>query len=62
MDSDGTLNLEPISILQDRTHQLRSRNITQVLVQWQGGSQEDATWENLYLLWKQFPHLVGKLL
>jgi len=47
MDSNGTLNPEPIAILQDRTYQLRSRTITQVLVQWQGESQEDATWENI---------------
>ena len=43
MDSDDTLNPEPIAILQERTHQLRSRTITQVLVQWQGESHEDAT-------------------
>lgn len=35
VDSDGILNPEPIAILQDKTQQLKSRTITQVLVQWQ---------------------------
>lgn len=38
VDSDGILNPEPIAILQDKTQQLKSRTITQVLVQWQGES------------------------
>ena len=61
MDSLGIISLEPIAILQDKTYQLRHKTITQVLVQWQGESKEDATWENLCLL-QQFPHLVGKVL
>ena len=41
------LNPEPVAILATKSHQLRSRLITQVLVQWQDESKEDATWENL---------------
>ena len=36
--------------------------ITEVLVQWQGQSIADATWESLYTLHNRFPHLVGKVL
>ena len=60
--ADLVLSPEPMSILVDKSHQLRNRVITQVLVQWQGESKEDATWENLFDLQQKFPHLVGKVL
>ena len=59
---DQILNPEPVAILATRSHQLRSRLITQVLVQWQDESKDDATWENLFVLQQKFPHLVGKVL
>ena len=62
VDADGILSPEHVAILQVRSHQLRSRTITQVLVQWQGESSDDATWENLHVLQQQFPHLMGKVL
>ena len=62
MTVDQILNLEPVAILATRSHQLRSRLITQVLVQWQDESKDDATWENLFVLQQKFPHLVGKVL
>ncbi|XP_023904375.1 uncharacterized protein LOC112016101 [Quercus suber] len=62
MDSAGILQLEPVAILQQRSKQLRSRTITEVLVQWQGQSTKDATWESLYVLHNKFPHLVFKVL
>ena len=62
IDSDGFLNPEPIAILQQRSKQLRSKLITEVLVQWFGQPPECATWESLYQLRLQFPHLVGKVL
>ena len=55
-------NPEPVAILATRSHQLRSRLITQVLVQWQDESKDDATWESLFVLQQKFPHLVGKVL
>ena len=61
MDSEGILRLEPVVVLQERTHQLKNRSVTQVLVQWQGEQVEHATWESLYLLQQQYPHLVGKV-
>ena len=60
--SAGVLNLELVVILQHKTKQLRSRTISEVLVQWHGHSPEDATWESLYNLQQQFPHLVDKVL
>ena len=62
MDSTGLLQPEPVAILQYRSKQLRSWTITEVLVQWQGQSAKDATWESLYVLHNKFPHLVGKVL
>ncbi|XP_050264076.1 uncharacterized protein LOC126708322 [Quercus robur] len=50
VDLDGFLNPEPTAILQQRFKKLRSRTITEVLVQWQGQSLENATWESLYKL------------
>ena len=60
--STGVLNHEPVAIHHHRTKQLRSRTISEVLVKWHGHSPEDATWESLYTLQRQFPHLVGKVL
>uniref|UniRef100_A0A7N2LQ17 Tf2-1-like SH3-like domain-containing protein n=1 Tax=Quercus lobata TaxID=97700 RepID=A0A7N2LQ17_QUELO len=48
VNADMVLSLEPMSILATRSHHLRSRLITQVLVQWHGKSKDDATWENLF--------------
>ena len=61
VDAEGILNLETIAVLQERSHQLRNRTVTQVLIQWQGEGVENATWENLYQLQQQYPHLVGKV-
>ena len=62
MDQDGQLMLEPIAILQKRVKQLRNRDITEVLVHWQGLPADDATWDSIYQLHLKYPHLVGKVL
>ena len=54
--------LESVLILDRKSIQLRSRTVTQILVQWQGECKEDATWEILYDLQAKFPHLVGNML
>ena len=59
---EGIPMLELEAILKSRSIKLRSRTITQVLIQWQGCTTEDATWEDLYQLQQKFPHLVGKVL
>ena len=61
VNSQGILTLEPVAVIQSRTIQLRRRTITQLLIQWQDGSVDDATWEDLFSLQQQFPHLVGKM-
>ena len=50
MDAKGQVCAEPIKVLQTRSRSLRSREITEVLVQWFGCSLEDATWESLHQL------------
>lgn len=44
VDEEGQIFSEPIAVLQSRTKSLRSRVITEVLVQWMGCPPEDATW------------------
>ena len=61
-NDSGQVHTEPVAILQTRSKSLRSRVITEVLVQWLGTSPEDATWESLHQLQLSFPHLVGKVL
>ena len=53
MDADGSLSPEPVAVLKTRTRNLRGRTITQVLVQWQGESVDDATCcnTNILTLW-----------
>ena len=61
VSAEHILAPEPVAVLDTRTHQLRNRLITQVLVQWQDESKDDATWEHLFDLQQKFPHLVGKV-
>ena len=61
VNSQGFPTLEPVAILQTRSHKLQNRTITQHLIQWQGGTVNDATGEDLFHLQQQFPHLMGKL-
>ena len=43
VDSEGIIRPEPIVVLQERSHQLMHRTVTQVLIQWQGEGTENAT-------------------
>ena len=61
VDFEGIFKPEPVVVLQERSHQLRHRTVTQFLIQWQGEGTKNATWENLYQLQQQFPHLLGKV-
>jgi hypothetical protein len=62
VDSMGLLSPEPSRILDQRTIKKRRHgSATEVLVQWEGSTQEDATWELLFKLQQQYPHLVGKV-
>ena len=57
MDMEGSIILEPEAILNQRTRQLCSRAITEVLIQWHDMQPKDATWELLLQIQQQFPHL-----
>ena len=48
VDDLGQVYTEPVAILQTKDKSLRSRVITEILVQWLGASLEDATWESLH--------------
>jgi hypothetical protein len=62
VDSMGHLSPEPSRILDQRTIKKRRHgSATEVLVQWEGSTQEVATWELLFKLQQQYPHLVGKV-
>ena len=61
VNSQGFLTPELVAVLETRSHKLQNRTITQHLIQWQGGTVDDSTWEDLLYLQQQFPHLVGKL-
>ena len=54
---EGSIILELEAILNQRTRQLHSRAITEVLIQWHGMQLEDATWEPLLQIQQQFLHL-----
>uniref|UniRef100_A0A2N9HVX1 Integrase catalytic domain-containing protein n=1 Tax=Fagus sylvatica TaxID=28930 RepID=A0A2N9HVX1_FAGSY len=63
VNSLGHITPEPVQILQQRhITTRRQQKGTEVLVQWEGASKADATWEVLLKLQQQFPHLVGKVL
>ena len=49
-DLEGAIISKPVAVLKERSHQLRNKTITHVLVQWHGESPDDATWESLYIL------------
>uniref|UniRef100_A0A2N9FP25 Uncharacterized protein n=1 Tax=Fagus sylvatica TaxID=28930 RepID=A0A2N9FP25_FAGSY len=61
MDALGHLAPQSARILEARTiKKRRLPAVTEVLVQWEGGDPDDATWELLFKLQEDYPHLVGK--
>lgn len=62
MDFQGELAPEPEVILQRHGRKHNNRVVVDVLVQWQGTSPQDATWEPYWSLHKKFPHLVVNVL
>jgi hypothetical protein len=61
-DALGHLSPQPARILETRTiKKRRLPAVTEVLVQWEGGDPDDATWELLFKLQEDYPHLVGKV-
>jgi hypothetical protein len=62
VDSGGAIQPEPQKILQRRVRKFQNQAVPEVLVQWQGTTQEDATWEDFWPLKAKYPHLEGKVL
>ena len=56
MTKEGSIWLNPLTILQTRECHLRHHTIKEVLVQWKDTSLDDSTWEPTSIL-QQFPHL-----
>ena len=55
LDSARLIAKEPLAILDRRMNKRRGQLCTEVLVQWKNCFPEDATWEVLYDLQKQYP-------
>jgi hypothetical protein len=62
IDKNGEIKLEPKTLVDRRLSKKRGRAVTEVLVKWKGAPIEDNTWEILWELQLQYPHLVGKVL
>jgi hypothetical protein len=62
MDNNRKIRSEPELIVDRRMVKRQGRAATKVLVRWRGASAEDDTWELLWTLQEQYPHLVGKVL
>jgi hypothetical protein len=58
---NGTLAPTPECVLQRRLKRKRNRAAVEVLLKWQGASEEEATWEDLEELCRKFPDLAGKV-
>jgi len=54
---DGTLTPEPEKILLRRLKRKGKRAAIELLVQWKGTTEEEATWVDWAELKKNFPHL-----
>jgi hypothetical protein len=57
MEKEGTLQVHPVCILDQKRKKLWNRAIGLVKVQWTWYSLEDATWENEDAMRAEYPHL-----
>lgn len=62
VDRHGDFQHAPVQISEGHLVKRRGRAVSEVLVRWSGSSADDDTWELLWSLQNQFPHLVGKVL
>lgn len=61
LTTEGTLTPEPEKVLQRRLTKRGNRAETEILIQWKGTSEEEATWEDFTAMKRRFPDLVGKV-
>jgi hypothetical protein len=57
----GIVQAEPEKVLNRRTRKVHNQAMVELLVQWQGQDQNEATWESFAKLKSSYPHLVGKV-
>jgi hypothetical protein len=62
VNSSGKIRPEPEFIVDRRLVKRHGRAATEVLICWRGAYSDDDTWELLWALQSQYPHLVGKVL
>jgi len=62
VDCIGKIRLELDCIVDRRLIKRHGRAATEVLVHWKGTSVDYDTWELLWTIQHQYPHLVGKVL
>jgi hypothetical protein len=58
----GVIQSDPLKVLARRSKKKDNRAITEILVQWVGQTEDDASWEELFHMQQSYPHLVGKVL
>jgi hypothetical protein len=61
VDANGELRPEPEAVLNRKMRKVANRAVTEVLIHWWGTTKENSTWELLYDLQRDYPHLVGKV-
>lgn len=61
-DKEGRMQIVPIAILDRKIMKKDNRAVTAGLIQWSNLFPEDATWEDLEELLKQFPESIATLL
>ena len=59
VDANGELKPKPGVVLNRRMCKVANRAVTELLIHWNGTTKEDNTWELLYNLQRDYPHLVG---
>jgi hypothetical protein len=61
VDVNGELRPKPEAVLNRKMCKVANQVMTKVLVHWRGTTKEDGTWELLYKLQRDYPHLAGKV-
>ncbi|WJX50794.1 hypothetical protein P8452_37049 [Trifolium repens] len=56
LDGDKGEDLEPDTVLAQRTIQIQGEEVRQVLVKWKGRISEEATWEDAVMMTSRFPN------
>ena len=57
VDTDGTFEEGPVSIMDSRDQVLRRKTVRLVKVLWQHRGVEEATWEREDMMWATYPFL-----